>query len=122
MAAWIKYLLVTFAVPISLFWGVYGIIAARREEKEEEKSKKSKENEGKGDSSGCMKDCIFLSCLWEFGFFISEFLGSLAGWICLYALLYRAMELKTALGIFDVFLGTAAIICITGFAHQFSKH
>lgn len=118
MVEWIKYVLVAAAVPMSLFWGIYGIIEERRQEEEERRTGIVEER----DAVACMKDCYFSSFVRWAGVFISEFLGSLAGWICLFTLLYRALELKMVLGVFDVFLGTAAIICITGFAHQFTKN
>lgn len=92
---------VAVAVPFSLLWGFYGIVD------EEKKIKGAKEG---------FPRCVVIS-----GIFVSEFLGSLIGWICLYYLVYRGLKLSVDLGVFDVFLGTVAIVGITGFFHQIVK-
>ena len=42
--------------------------------------------------------------------------GSFAGWLCLYALFYRSQTMT--LGIFDVFLGTVAVVGVSGFSYK----
>lgn len=104
---------VVVAVPFSLLWGFYGIA-------EEEKKKKEEEEENKGKEKKSKEEKGFFYWVVILGVFFSEFLGSLIGWTCLYFLVCRALK-SVDLGVFDVFLGTVAIVGITGFFHQIVK-
>lgn len=50
------------------------------------------------------------------GIFFSEFIGSLAGWLSLYVLLYRSQSVTP--GSFDVFLGIVAVVGVSGFSYR----
>ena len=95
------------AIPLSVFWGIYGCI---EEEKRIERD---------------IKEGNFLKInkeKWIFaGIFVSEFIGSFAGWICLGILVSRYRTGGITSGGFDVFLGTVAVIGISGYSYQIAS-
>ena len=85
------------AVFLSLFWGIYGCNSV--------KDKKIK-----------LIDFMKNDPLEVLGIFLSEFIGSLAGWYCFSLLLPRIKYPN--LGIFEVLLGTIAVIGISGYSYK----
>jgi hypothetical protein len=49
---------------------------------------------------------------------LSEFLGSFLGWCCLYVLIVRFRVVPNIIGGFDIFLGTVAVVGITGYSYR----
>lgn len=94
------------AILLSIFWGFYGL------NYEKNKIEKSKMR-GKNLIRFWREDPIE-----AFGIFLSEFIGSFAGWFCLYILIRRFLDNQDKLGSFDIFLGTIAVLGITGYAHR----
>ncbi len=87
----------SLAVFFSLLWGFYGVV-----ECESHKSK-------------CAV-CCFIKL---FGDFISEFVGSLVGWGCLYLFVVRLYNLhQNASTAFDMFLIILTTICLTGWSYR----
>jgi len=85
-----------FAIASSAVWGGYGV---------------SKEFEGS--SSGKEK------LIQKIGIFFSEFVGSLAGWGCLYIYLLRNWHDKFAsMSGVDIFLILGTVIGIAGYSYQ----
>ena len=80
------------AIVCSLFWGIYGLNIHT------EKGK-----------------CC---CITNFGVFLSEFLGSMGGWISLFVLNFRIENYGKELGIFDATLVIVAVVGIFGFSYR----
>lgn len=91
---WLLFLGIAFIS--SAFWGSYGC---------EVEKKKFWKKDWKG------------GWIEPLGIFLSEFLGSFAGWYCFYVLISRHQD-KITFGNFDIFLGTIAVIGITGYSHK----
>jgi hypothetical protein len=90
----------SLAVFFSLLWGFYGVV--------EEKTHELK--------------CPVCSFIKLIGVFVSEFLGSLAGWGCLYLFVVRLYNLhKDASTAFDISLIILAAICITGWSCRLNE-
>jgi len=83
------------AVLCSLFWGIYGLNV------HEEKGK--------------------CRCIINFGVFLSEFLGSMGGWISLSVLIFRLKNYGNELGVFDATLVIVAIGGIIGFSYKIGE-
>ncbi len=94
-----------FAIPLSCFWGVYGC---------------KFESQVKPHKYKYLIDFIKENRLEAFGVFTSEFIGSFAGWYCLHLLApsLNNYNKDSELGGFDIFLGTVAVIGITGYSHK----
>lgn len=83
------------AILFSIFWGIYGC---------NNEIRKGKIKKG---------DRIEIT-----GIFLSEFIGSLIGWACLYILIVRFRNPNVIVGSFDVFLGIVAVVGITGYSYK----
>ena len=94
-----------FAIICSLIWGFYGCGEEIRDEEKEYKE-------------GVEKRECWHRCIWLIGIFLSEFIGSFIGWICLYVLVFHYNTKPLTLGSFDVFLGIVAVLGITGYAYR----
>jgi hypothetical protein len=101
------------AVICSLFWGVYGCNHVWNYNKNgERKAEKDRK---------CFCRCFNENRVEAIGIFLSELIGSLAGWISLYLLIMRYRAYPQALGVFDAFLGIVAVLGITGFSSKIGK-
>lgn len=88
---------ICFAIPCSVLWGIYGCIDDSEDDKKWAKH----------------------ICIKRIGVFLSEFIGSFAGWCCLYIFTVRfaSCPLKK-LGSFDMFLIIGAVVCMAGYAYK----
>lgn len=114
-----------FAVVMSIFWGLYGII----DEANEDTKTKIITKEINGNSEYTEKQVKYLGEItnikeaWnELGFmyasgaFLSDFLWSILGWSALYLLL--SQYCNEELIAFNVFLGVVSIVGITGYGFK----
>ena len=85
------------AILFSIFWGIYGCKETGENIEVEKKGKK-----------------MYLTK--RIGIFLSESIGSLMGWACLYTLIVRLRTSNLTIGSFDVFLGIIAVLGITGYS------
>ena len=100
----------SLAVIMSAGWGLYGC-----------------NHTSNYDENGILKDkknrktirAFFMENTIEaIGILFSEFAGSMAGWWCLYILASRYTKIPCSLGVFDVFLGTVAVVGISGYSYK----
>jgi hypothetical protein len=52
------------------------------------------------------------------GYFVSEFIGSFIGWICLYVLSIHMTDIPRSIGMVDVFLVLGVFVGISGWAYR----
>ena len=97
-----NWLWLLFAIICSLIWGFYGCKVGNKKFW----GKKFKEK----------KD--WDKWIEPVSIFLSEFIGSFIGWICLYVLVFHYNTKPLTLGSFDVFLGIVAVLGITGYAYR----
>jgi hypothetical protein len=95
------------ALCCSIYWGVYGCNDVKNENNKD-KNRERFEN---------IKTYFLKNKIEAIGIFMSEFIWSFLGWIALYILIQRFPD---KLGNFDIFLGTIAVIGITGYASLLS--
>jgi hypothetical protein len=93
-----------------MFWGIYGCKTIREDiEVEKEAEKKTRK-------------MYFTK---RIGIFISEFIGSFAGWCCLYILVVRLFRFPkldfSAFGGTEIFLTIAAVIGIAGYSYELTR-
>jgi hypothetical protein len=88
-----------FAIPLSAFWGVYGVAEDKNEKENWEKH---------------------LWIKWP-GIFISEFIGSFAGWCFLYILALRLSKDIINFRIVDILLAIGAVVGIAGYSYKIGE-
>lgn len=95
MMEWVPEHWLWFAFLFTIFWGIYGWKYI--EEKKEYKDKRLIE---------------------KVGDFLSEFIGSFAGWCCFYILTVRLHEPFDKIGGVDIFLIISAIVGMAGYSYR----
>jgi hypothetical protein len=94
MIDWIIKYWLWLAILFSVFWGFYGCNYERKKQ-----------------------EIKWYDLIEWVGIFISEFIGSFAGWYC-FSILAPRLQKPDTLGVFDIFLGTVAVIGITGYSYK----
>lgn len=94
-----------FAVLFSAFWAVYGVKEERQNIRVENEKVKEEGN----------KRTMYLTK--KIGIILSEFVGSFAGWCCLYILGVRLGNYSEFGGI-EIFLTIGAVIGIAGYSYK----
>lgn len=115
------YWIIAFAM--STFWGYFGVKYEELIELEVEQTKDDEEKNSSKITKYVIDDNKHeYECWYKVGTFVSDGLFSLVGWICLYFLLTNMAEDKLkAYENFNIFLGTVAIICITGYGYKIAE-
>jgi hypothetical protein len=107
------------AFAMSVFWGYFGVMYERNREVTEETTK---EVDGKHVTVTRTKVEIKKNLCWyELGTFLSDGMLSLVGWFSLYLLLINLQEPAEKFDNFNIFLGTVAVICITGYGYKIAE-
>lgn len=119
----------SIAFAASIVWGCYAIWYEVIQYSEYEVIIEIEENLGKTTTTttqtkteyakNLMESYHKLGKLGSIGAFLSDFLLSLIGWCSLYVLMAHIECSKT--GNIDIFLGTVAVICISGYGFKISE-
>jgi hypothetical protein len=108
------------AVFMSIFWGYFGV---KYEELDEVEEVIVNQSERRNITLTNTKIKIKKQPQWyQVGTFLSDGMLSLVGWICLYVLLKNISDEKLHdYENFNIFLGTVAVICITGYGYKIAE-
>src|SRR3989338_5551424 len=112
---WVLNYWLWFAVLFSLIWGIYGNIEVIEQEGREDAGGNNKYK-----VKNAKKKHIGITIIKTIGFFFSEFIGSFAGWFCLYIIFIRLQlpDSYSKMGSVDVFLIIGAFVGMAGHSFQ----
>lgn len=118
---WVLYWI--FAFSLSVFWGLYAIwyeVNSLGSDFEEKKGNITETYWKRKQTKGLKDSCKELGRMGSLGAFISDFLLSFIGWVCLYFFLEN-YYIKADQSNINIFLVLVAIVCISGYGFKISE-